>query len=65
MKLTSRDFRSLRQAANVADAQKELVELEKWRSDHVSDQQSWRDPAAIGVVSALAVVLIVTLSTLA
>jgi hypothetical protein len=60
MKFTSRDFHTLRQAADVADAQRELVELIK-RRENPAD--SWQGEAGI-IGAALAVILVVTVAAL-
>jgi hypothetical protein len=62
MKLTSRDFRSLRQAADVADAQKELVELLKRRSENSPSGPNWRVDAGV-IAVALALILGITIAS--
>jgi len=64
MKLTSRDFRSLRQAAHVADAQKELVELMKRRSENPLSGQKWESDDSLKVITAaLALLFMITLAS--
>jgi hypothetical protein len=60
MKFTSRDYHTLRQAADVADAQRELVELIKRREN---PPDSWQAEAGI-IGAALAVILVVTVAAL-
>ena len=62
MKLTSRDFRSLRQAAHVADAQKELVELLKRRSGNSAGGPNWRVDAGV-IAVALTLLLGITIAS--
>jgi hypothetical protein len=62
MKLTSRDFRSLRQAADVADAQKELVELLKRRSENSPSRPNWRGDAGV-IAVALVLILGITIAS--
>jgi hypothetical protein len=64
MKLTSRDFRSLRQAAHVADAQKELVELMKRQSENPLSGQKWETDDSLKVITAaLALLFVITLAS--
>jgi hypothetical protein len=64
MKLTSRDFHSLRQAADVADAQTELVELMKHRSENPLGGQKWKTDDSLKVITAaLALLFVITLAS--
>jgi hypothetical protein len=66
MKISSLDFRTLRHAADIADAQRELVELMKQRSDRAAYRQNWAtDPVIVLTVAAIAVLSMLTLSSLA
>jgi hypothetical protein len=66
MKISLLDFRTLRHAADVADAQRELVELMKERSDRATHGQNWAtDPVIVLTVAAIAVISMLTLSSLA
>jgi hypothetical protein len=61
MKLTSRDFHSLRQAADVADAQSELIELMKRQTQNPPDGQNWQSDAGV-IAAALALIFGITLA---
>jgi hypothetical protein len=61
MKLTSREFHSLRQAVKVADAQRELVELTKKRRP--TNPQGWQSDAGL-IAAALGVIFVITLASL-
>jgi hypothetical protein len=66
MKLNSMDFHTLRHAADVADAQRDLVELMKRRSDRAKRSSALTvDPALIVALVAIAVLSMLTLSSLA
>jgi len=67
MKFSSTDFRTLRRAADVADAQRELVELAKRRSNKTPERQNWAtDRAMIAAFAVIAVILsMLTLTSLA
>jgi hypothetical protein len=60
MKLTSREFNNLRQAAKVADAQKQLVELTRRRPPN---PQGWQSDAGM-IAAALGVIFVITLASL-
>jgi hypothetical protein len=66
MKLSSMDFHTLRRAGDVADAQRDLVELMKRRSDRAKRNSSLTgDPVLIVALAAIAVLSMLTLSSLA
>jgi hypothetical protein len=66
MKLSSMDFHALRHAADVADAQRDLVELMKRRSDRAKRNSPLTgDLAVIVALAAIAVLSMLTLSSLA
>lgn len=62
MRLTSRDFHWLRQAADVADAQRELVEIMK-RSENRPHGQNRQADAGL-IAAALALIFVITLAAL-
>ena len=64
MKISSLDFRILQDAADVADAQRELVELMKQRSGKATHRQNWATgPVIVLTVAAIAVISMLTLSS--
>ena len=66
MKLNSMDFQTLHRAADVADAQRDLVELMKRRSDRAKRSSPLAvDPAVIVALAAIAALSMLTLSSLA
>jgi hypothetical protein len=65
MKLTSLDLETLQRAADVADAQRQLLELMKRRPDGTMPPR-WRpNPAFLLAAAALAVLSVLTLNSLA
>jgi hypothetical protein len=66
MKLSSMDLHTLRHAADVADAQRDLVELMRRRSERAKRSSTLTvDPAVIVALAAIAVLSMLTLSSLA
>jgi hypothetical protein len=64
MKISSLDFRILQDAADVADAQRELVELMKQRSGEATHRKNWASgPVIVLTVAAIAVISMLTLSS--
>lgn len=64
MKISSLDFRTLRHAADVADAQRELVELMKQRSGKAPHRQNWATgPVIVLTIAAIAAISMLTLSS--
>jgi hypothetical protein len=65
MKLTSLDLETLQHAADVADAQRDLIALAKRRLDESIRPKSRPNPVFLVAVAALAVLSLLTLSSLA
>ena len=64
MKISSLDFRTLRHAADVADAQREFVELMKQRSGKTPHRQNWATgPVIVLTIAAIAAISMLTLSS--
>ena len=66
MRLSSSDWRTLRRAADIAEAQSELVELTKSRSGEFEQEETWMtNPAALVAIAAVFVLSVLTLTSLA